>query len=236
MKLLTILFLCICTYGAIAQNLQRDALQLKNGNTIIGKVFYADSTHIKLKRNDHSIEKFEWAAIETIKGHSYKTWFISTQIGFNSQKYWSTFFYNYQHANGLAIAIKAGQLRHGIWANAILLNLNTGKPWGITKIGVQKSIYLPLPYYKNQCIYAGAQTYLNMINKNKLFFQIGMHGGLEYNTPAQIRFVTEWQLNRSIVNIYRGWSASITFGMRYNIEYQRFYNYLNKNHTLLWSN
>lgn len=215
-----------------SQKLSRDLLILKNGDTQAGRVLSSDSVNLTLKKYDHSIQKFPWAEIDSVRGLTCKTFFISGGLGISHIDQWSTLLYKNVNSTSQSFNYRFGTLKWGHWSRYAELVFIGASPFKTQRLGVGGSYYIPFDYSRKINYYAGADANLTVVANNSNYLSLGLHFGSEYLNKNKHRLFAEMDFQRAIFNINQNYSFCFMAGIRSGKEFGKYYKKLNSTHKL----
>ncbi len=230
---LTLSFLVIIMPVLVfSQKTSRDLLVLKNGNTQAGKVIQSDSFSLLLKKYDHSMQKYNWSEIDSVRGLSYKTVYFSAGLGLSQVNFWSTLLYKNVKTTSAAFNYRIGTLKWRHWSRYAELVFLSTSPFKIQRLGVGGSYYIPFGYTYKLNFYGGINANFTFVENNRNYFSTGLHLGTEYLHKNRYRLFAEMDFQRAIFNINQNTSFCLLAGFRTGKEFGLYYKKLNTTHKL----
>ncbi len=230
--LLPIFILSSCTNF---KKLITDEVVMKDGNSQTGTIIQSDSTNIKLKKIDESINNIPWSSVEIVQGKKFKTLFLGANVGFYKTPYFSVFRNEPITARHAGMQYKIGIAARGIKLYYLNLSYSPAKPYAITKFGFGYQLYLGnSTYLKKNSFFIGTEFNLMGVKYNNgAQFAIEPFTGFEKkcNEHFRLHFKLALQLNFANKNNQTGVNATIgAHFMKRN--FKKHYEILNQEHRL----
>ncbi len=232
-SLLTILLLSGCINQ---RRLITDEIVFKDGNSQTGTLIHCDTSEIKIKKMDESINIIPWATIDTIQGKKLKTFFCGINMGVYKAPYFSVFRNESITPTSFGMQYKVGLAMRGVKLYYLHLTIIPARPYSITKFGLGYQYYIGQgTYIRKHAFFIGTEANLMGVEYNngpQMCFE--PYTGFERKLNERMRLHAKlgMQFNMSSKNKQTG--INLTIGvhfMRRNLT--RYYTTLNSEHRML---
>lgn len=230
--LLSSLILCSC-YNS--RRLVTDEIVFNDDNSQTGTILECDTSIIKIKKMDESIELIPWKIIDTIQGKKYKSFFLGVNYGYHHIPYFSVFRNEKMIGSTIGKQFKAGLALRGNKLYYATFLYSPATPYEITKFGFGFQRYLgENAYLKKTAFFVG--TEFNLMNakyNNGAQATIEPFTGYELKCTSQLRFHFKLQLQFNLANKNNQTGVSTTIGLHFlKRNFKRYYQTLNTEHRL----
>jgi hypothetical protein len=212
----SLLCLLLAGCGRPFRRLINDEVFLRDGSSVTGTISSADSASVTLQKSDLSRQVIGWQQIDSIGSASHRTMMLGGALGLFSTPYYSAFQGEAYQPTGVGLVLRAGTVSFGKTYKYVNLSFLSGRPYGVTKLGVGIQRHLKLRYVDAWSPFLGLEANLMFVkNNNSPSFTLDPFLGGDLRLSPQVRLMGRLGFQLNPASAANPLGANLSAGVTY---------------------
>lgn len=207
-----------------------DEVVLKDGNTQTGTIIKSDTTILRIKKVDESLQIIPWRTIDSVQGKKFRTVWFGVNFGIYNTPYFSVF-RNQSYSNTAGgIQFKAGMAYRERKMYYFHYTFSPTVPYPVNKVGLGFHRYVFGNYLqKKNNFFVGVELNgMSIRYNNGMQFSYEPFTGFELRLSHHFRLHVKFAMQFDLFNKNNNTGASLTLGTHViKRNFKKYYDVLN---------